>query len=303
MSAFSRILQSATCELFTAMRSRRAIAIIVLFCAASLLSVNAAISMLAGIERELASSLGLQPTDGAGVISTALWKSTAFQRMVRTGIDNALVFDDLLGRHPAELIHAWFSFLLTPMLVVLACSNRVADDLHSGAVRFMITRVTRLEWSLGKFFGQALLILIGLLLGALGADVVMSIRLSGSDALTILPTLLIWSCKAWVYSLAWLGVTLGVSHLTHSGAKATMFAVLALLVFSVVPHILDHYSRTPDGGLGLLAHFRVLFPNTFEDNLWRNAFVPVMTGSIWLIAQGFLYLLVGHVAFARRDAR
>lgn len=303
MNSFSRIVQSAACELFTAVRSRRAIAIIVLFCAASLLSVNMAISALAGIERELASALGLPTTEGAGVISTALWKSTSFQNMVRAGIDNSLVFDDLLGRHPAELIHAWFSFLLTPMLVVLACANRVADDLHSGAVRFMITRVTRLEWTLGKYVGQAVLILIGLILGALGAWIVMCIRLSGADALSVLPTLLLWSCKAWLYSLAWLGATLGVSHLTHSGAKATMFAVLALLVFTVVPHLMDHYSKTAEGGLGFFAHFRVLFPSTFEDNLWRNSLVPVATGAVWLMAQGFLYLFLGHMVFARRDAR
>ncbi|MBR4938333.1 MAG: hypothetical protein IKZ22_05620, partial [Kiritimatiellae bacterium] len=124
-----RILQVAGFEWFDAVRSRRAIVILVLYLAASLLSMNGAITVLGKMEDQLAEVLQLPSEDSRGVVSASLWKSKRFQKMVRSALGDSLVYDDICGRHPAELLYAWFAFFYVPLLTVLVSGNRVADEL------------------------------------------------------------------------------------------------------------------------------------------------------------------------------
>ena len=57
-----------------------------------------------------------------GVVSTTLWKSKPFKKIVRAVVQNDLVFKDIEGRHPIELVYAWYVFLCAPLLVVLVGS-------------------------------------------------------------------------------------------------------------------------------------------------------------------------------------
>ena len=160
-SAF-RIVQTALYECANAVRSRRAIVILALYLVSSVFCMTGTISLLGKMESELANVLQLPESERTGVISATLWKSKPFQRMVRKAVDNDLVYEDIRGRHPAELIYGWFAFLFAPLLAVLVASNRIADDLRSGAVRYAIVRVTRLEWTLGKYIGQVLMVAVSL---------------------------------------------------------------------------------------------------------------------------------------------
>lgn len=295
-----RIWQSAVCEWFSSIRSKRAISLTILFMVVSIASVYLSLSALAKMEDGLAEVLSLPKSEQTGVVSGSLWKSKSFQKIVRQTMPDSLVYDDICGKHPAELIYAFFSFLFVPMLVALVCSNRVSDDLHSGAVRYMITRVTRLEWTLGKYLGQALLLLPGLLLGAFGAWLVMIFKLSGVDSLTVLPAMFVWSLKVWMLSLSWLGIVMGVSHLTSSGAKATVFAVMTLVLMGAIPQVCKGLSVLLSIPLDRVS---LIFPSGHETDLWRASFVPVFTASVWLLMIGFTYLLLGYAFFERKDVR
>ena len=165
----------------------------------------------------------------------------------------------------------------------------------------MLLRVTRLEWTLGKYLGIALLMLVGLLIGAVAAWIVAAFRLSGADIPALLPAMIVWSFKAWFLSLAWLGLALGVSHLFKSGAKADAVAILLMIAFSVVPAILKGFGSAWLGGK-LLVLVR-LFPSSVDDALWRSSFMPVAASATWLVMLGLLYLSIGHAVFARRDVR
>jgi hypothetical protein len=146
-----RILETARFEWRCAVRSRRALTIVALYLAASLLSMNGAISALGKIETQIAEIMQLPADESRGVISTALWKSKRFQKIVRSALDDTLVYDDIAGRHPAELIYAWLAFFYVPLLTVLVSGNRAADEkLHpfppqnsprSGA--FLFWRITK----------------------------------------------------------------------------------------------------------------------------------------------------------------
>lgn len=283
-------------ELHGALRSRRALVVFVLYLAASLLSMNGAITVLGKVETQLAEILQLPADDSRGVVSQTLWKSKQFQRVVRSALNDSLVYDDICGKHPVELIYAWFTFFYVPLLTVLIAGNRAADELHSGSVRYMITRVTRFEWSLGKYLGLAVLLLAGMFLGAVAAWATAALRISGADIPSLFPSMLAWGGKAWIYSLSWLGLALGVSHLVRSGSKATALGVAALVLWSAAPSLIERYCAR----FAVLAY---LFPGVAEDGLWRAAPAAVTAASLWLLALGMLYLSIGMASFARRDAR
>jgi hypothetical protein len=300
---FRRVIQSAVFELFDAFRSRRAHVLVILYVVISALAMGGTITVLAKVEDQLAETLMIEKVEGkSGVVSATLWKSKPFQKIVRHTVEDTLVYDDICGRHPAELIHAWLVFLLVPMLTVLFSSNRVAGDVRSGSVRYMLTRVTRLEWSLGKYLGNALMILSGLLVGAVVAWAVAAWKLSGVDVAALLPAMVLWSFKAWFLALAWLGLALGISHFFQTPGKADGFAMLALFVFAVTPSLLRVLDDS-DGFAGSLVILRQLFPSAVEDGLWRASFLPVAASAAWLVSLGLLYLSAGYAYFARRDAR
>ena len=297
-----RTIRVALFELAAAVRTRRAIVLVALYLAASLLGMSGAITALGKMEDRLAEILQVEKVEGkSGVVSAALWKSKPFQQLVRSAVGDSLIYDDIMGKHPAELIYAWIVFLAVPLLTVLVATRRVAEEVKSGAAKYMLLRVTRLEWTLGKYLGIALLMLVGLLIGAVAAWIVAAFRLSGADIPALLPAMIVWSVKAWFLSLAWLGLALGVSHLFKSGAKADAVAILLMIAFSVVPAILNAFGSAWLGGK-LLVLVR-LFPSSVDDALWRSSFMPVAASAAWLVMLGLLYLSIGHAVFARRDVR
>ena len=260
-----RTIRVALFELAAAVRTRRAIVLVALYLAWSLLGMSAAITALGKMEDRLAEILQVEKVEGkSGVVSAALWKAKPFQQLVRSVVDDSLIYDDIVGKHPAELIYAWIVFL-------------------------------------GKYLGIALLMLVGLLIGAIAAWIVAAFRLSGADIPALLPAMIVWSVKAWFLSLAWLGLALGVSHLFKSGAKADAVAILLMIAFSVVPAILKDFGSAWLGGK-LLVLVR-LFPSSVDAALWRSSFLPVAASATWLVMLGLLYLSVGHAVFARRDVR
>ena len=169
MRSLWRIVQTALCEWENALRSRRALVLLLLYLAAAVLCMNGTISMLSKMESELVRVLRLPDSGQTGVVSETLWKSKSFRNMIAAGVDDRLVFEDISKRHPVELLYAWFAFFCAPILVVLVSGTRVAEDLRTGVARYMLVRTSRLEWSLGKYTGQALMIASALAVSA-GSD-------------------------------------------------------------------------------------------------------------------------------------
>ena len=298
--SLSRIFQTALAECVNAVHSRRAVVMLVLYLVSSVFCMTGTITILGRMETELANVLQLPESQRTGVISATLWKSKPFQRMVRNAVRNDRVYNDISGRHPAELIYAWFAFLCAPLLAVLVAGNRIADDLRSGAVRYAIVRVTRLEWTLGKFLGQTLMVAIALAASALGAWIVAAIRLSGVGSMELLPAMFDWGARAFIYALAWLGIAMGISHVTRSGNKATSLALVAIALLAAWPWLLKIFAAMT--GCPWLEHFDVLAPSAAKLSLWRRSAGPLLAGGCQLAALGLFYLMLGHAVFRRRDA-
>lgn len=300
MRSLFRIGQVMLAECAGAVRSRRALVILVLYLLSAVFCMTGTINILGKMENELSKMLMLPESEKTGVVSVTLWKSPAFQGMVRSGLRNDLVYNDIEGRHPAELIYAWFAFLCAPLLAVLVAGNRVSDDLKSGAVRYALVRVTRMEWTLGKYLGQVAMVALALASSALGAWLVAVCKLYGVGTFELLPAMFGWGLRAWLYALAWLGLALGVSHLTRSGSRATAIGLVALAIFTVWPGLLKLGARS--FGCPWLDHFDALVPSSALLSLWRQSVAPLFAGGVHLLVLGLTYLMFGHLVFARRDA-
>ena len=296
----ARIGRVAAMEWGLAVRSRRAMVMTLLFLAVAAGVMYLTITSFMAIEREVLGSLGL-PTDGApGSAMMALWKSKPFLRLVGRFSGWILVFDDIKGRHPVLLVYAIFLFQIVPLLTLLVSSSRVAEDIRSGAARYWLVRVTRTEWSLGKFLGEALMLASAMAVGALAAWGVVLVRLPLAHGVAMLPGILDWTVRAWVYAFAWLGLFLGLPHLVKSGGKATALCILALLGAAAWEPMLDNLAKNV-AGFGWASHLDVFVPGSSWTLLWRRSVSAVLEGVVRLASLAFFYLAFGAAVFRRRD--
>lgn len=300
MRTLYRIWQNALMEWTGAVRSRRALVLLALYLVFAVGCMYVTISILGKMEVELAKLLQLPASDQTGVVSATLWKSKPFQRMIHSAVSSELVYTDIVGRHPVVLMYGFFAFFFAPLLVMLVSGNRIADDLRSGAVRYSIVRSTRAEWTLGKYLGQALMIALALAISAVGAWVVAVCRLSGTDVWALLPSMLDWGLRAWIYSLAWIGIALGCSHCTRSGSWATVFGILLMVALASLSGILKWVGLELE--IPWIENFGILAPSSVEGYLWRRSFAPLAVAAFHLLSLGFAYLALGYAFFRRRDA-
>ena len=298
--SLSRIWQVTASECCGSARSRRVLVVMLLYVVAAVACMAVVTNMLGKIEAELVKLMQLPASDHTGLVSAALWKSQHFRWIVENFVRDRLVFQDIVGRHPVELIYAWFAIMFSPMLAVLAASNRVSDDLRSGSARYVIVRVARIEWTLGKYFGQAAIIAVALAASAFGAWATAACMLSGVGAWDLLPAMFEWSARAGVCSLAWLGLVLGVSHVFRSASVATTMCMVAIVLCSAWGPLL-HFGAYKTGAFWLL-NLDALVPGGPAAAMWRRGLAPLVSGSIHLMVLGFFYLMIGHAIFRRRDA-
>lgn len=299
MNAFSQLLQITRYEWFTAIRSRRAIVILLLYMLAAICTMNFAINTLQKMEQELVNLLQLPETEEVGVVSKTLWKSKPFQRIMKEVSRDTNVYNDLVGKHPVELIYAWLVFFYTPLLVVLVSANRISDDIGSGSIRYVAFRSSRLTWSFGKFLGQAGMIGAALLLSGFGAYAVAWVRLHGTS-FELLSHIFQWSLRAWIYSIPYLGLAMGLSHLTRSGSKATILGILSISGCFVISTI-AHFNQSSSGWKSIFVYLATLVPDTYRLLLWRSSAASLATGTVWMFSLALCYLFLGYLAFRKRD--
>jgi len=291
MSAFARTFGVARFACQTAFRSRRAIVTALLFAAvgAGLMYMN--VSLFASLERQLAELLSLPVTDETGAVTMTLWKSQKFVDIVSHIVGNSLVFNDIRGQHPIVLAFAGFVFAAVPMLTLIVTAPTAAGEVRSGSVRYLLLRVSRNEWTLGLFLGEAAVLLASMLLMALAAGAVTAWRLPGWSGAELLPALGAWSVRAWAYAFGWLGVCLGASLVAKTPGKATALAMLLMMAFSVLKYFVRRYAPALD----------FLLPQGCEMLLWRSSPAALLEGVVGVVAVAFLWCGLGAAVFARRD--
>ena len=115
-----------------------------------------------------------------------------------------------------------------------------------------------------------------------------------------LPAMFGWGFRAWLYALAWLGLALGISHLTRSGSRATAIDLVAVALFTAWPMFLKVWAKGLEWPW--LENFDAIVPSSVTLSLWRQSFTPLFTGGMHLLVLGLTYLMLGAAVFRRRDA-
>lgn len=299
-SSIARTWGVALAEWRSSIRNRRAMVMTLLFMAVAALVMYGTISLFSVLEREVVEALKLPITDNTGSVTMTLWKSKVFSRVIEHMTGGSLVFADIKGRHPILLAYAFFIFQVAPILTLLVSASRIADDLRSGAARYWLVRVTRTEWSLGKFIGEAMMLGVSMMAGGIVAWCVACCRLPISDGFSLLHGILDWTARAWMYAFAWLGLFCGVSHVAKSGGKATALSILAMMVIAAFPTLLNMFVPTNGAFSGFL-HLDTLVPGSAIAAMWRSSPAVLFQGCIHLATLAFLYLSFGSAVLRRRD--
>jgi hypothetical protein len=272
---------------------------LVLYLSMTLLSYNWIISLIHKMEMQIAKALSLPPATSPGVLANELWKSDSFRETAAHMIGNNQILDELFLVPPMALVYGFIAMTFIPLLIVLTSSGRISQELASGSARFALVRTTRVTWVLGKFVGQALELIVPLALSALGAFTLASLRLSNIDQMDILGAIVVYTWKAWVYGLAFIGLALGISQMTRSQHLATALSFVALITLGILAIVAGHYAE--DGAHSGWYVVKMLVPMGHKSDLWRTNPVRVLHGSVYVVGLAMAYLNLGYVWFSRRD--
>lgn len=287
-------------EWMDALRSRRALSVILLYLLIAVLSMNGFLSILQRLEAQLAELLQLPVPDRPGGMVHALWRSDRFRRMVAQAVQSNALAESLVGASPIALAYAGLTFFYAPLLIALIAPSRIADEIGTGAVRPMLLRTSRLRWSVGKLLGLGLMIALSLALGATGAWVLTCIRMPATDRLALLAPMLGWSMLAWVYGFAFLGLCSGLAHLTRSGVRATLASIVALALVGILYWVANRFAG--EGWRQFLEIVRLLTPQAHRAGLWGRTPSAVVPATATLLALGTAFHLCGYAIWRRRDA-
>jgi ABC-type transport system involved in multi-copper enzyme maturation permease subunit len=286
-------------ECVDAFRSRRAITLILIYLLVAVTACNVFVYFLHRIENKLVEATGLEPFSEAGGATRALWQSNHFRHMMAELVGDRTLAGQLLSIPPMAIFYGWVSFMFTPFLVMLISCPRIAEEVGSASVRFVLFRTTRGTWCCGKLAGQAVLLLFALLVGAAGAWIVGWVRMP-SFAPGLTASFIGWyALIAWVYASAYLGLALGVSQLSRSPVIATGIGLVAMTLLSTVAGLSSLWQ-----GPGWRRIFDVthgLTPGGNRMLLWHPDAAHLVPGLVILPALGLLYFSLGHAVFSRRD--
>jgi len=200
---------------------------------------------------------------------------------------------------PLALFYGWLSFAFTPVLVMLTASTRIAEEIATGSVRFVMFRASRSQWCLGKFAGQTVQIFGALLLSAAGAWVVGFFRMHSFEPLATAQFMLVFAVKAWIYALPFLGLALAISQLFSTPNLALAFGFISLVAMSVLSGVSKWLAG--DGWRRAWDIVNALTPGGHRQNLWWSDAEHLLPATVFLLALGAAYLLAGYARFSRRD--
>jgi len=286
-------------ELADSIRSRRVWVFLLLYLAGSVAATILFLNLLQKMEAQLAETLRLDPAGDPGAVTAALWESTAFRGMMARLIGDRQLAESLLAIPPLALFWGWLCLTFGPLLVTLTASVRIAEEVWTGSVRFVLFRTSRLAWVAGKFGGQALQLLLAFAVSAVGAWGVGAIRMDSFAAGPTALALTLFALKAWVYGLAYLGLATAVSQMFASPNVASALSFGLLIAVGMI-HGAATFVRAP-AWRPVLELLDTLTPAGHRLDLWRPEAAHLIPALVYLGVLAAGYVLAGHLVFRRRD--
>jgi ABC-type transport system involved in multi-copper enzyme maturation permease subunit len=301
MNRFGQVALIGAFDFVDSIRSRKAIALLVLFFAASLGSTYLFIKLLNAIEQSLAKALAVASTERPGAMTASLFESEQFRDVMGRLVGDRELAGVIMAIPPLALFYGALVLALVPVLVVLSSSDAIAQDVASGSIRYSLLRVDRLSFVLGKLLGQFSLLCAGMLVGAVASYVMGAILLAHFEPVLTGYWMLRLGGRALLYGFAYLGIALGVSQLTRSAGLARALGITVWIGLAILGAVLD--SRVVVAAAPSLAPaLRQILPSAHRLDLFRPDLLERAPAYVMLLALGFMYFGLAHLRFARRDA-
>ncbi len=204
--------------------------------------------------------------------------------------DQELALQLLVDRSPILSIYMLLSAAIMPLFVVFTANNQLSSDTSSGAFRFVLTRVSRTELFVSRFFSAYLLVASCILLTTCWALVVAYLNEEQS-----LSTLLVFAAETCVlllfYGMPFVAFMSLISALTRSAIGCLFLAIMAYSLMVILAFWLK----------ADFSYAAYLVPGSIRPYLYDVSISNILTAIIALFAYTAVYFIGGWQLFCRRD--
>jgi hypothetical protein len=293
------VLLVARFEVHRAVRTWRALAMLVLYAVASAGAAWVFVELVGALENNLASQLGVARTETPGAMLNELVTSSLWRDVLEALTGSPHLVDALIPVPPLALLNLWFGFLVVPFFAASASAECIALDVQSRAIRFEAQRTGRLELVAGRFVGQLVLTTLAALVSVGVVFAVGCSRMIVADPLALLGWLLWYVPRTLAFGVPFVGLGVAASQLTSSPAWARVMAVGGVAGTWVALGLAQYGEHRP-GWATLSDVVLQLLPQGWLRGLWEP-------GAGWLLpavaccALGGAALAVGFLRFQSRD--
>jgi ABC-2 family transporter protein len=288
-------------ELAESLGSRRVLIFALLFVGGAVAGTLAFVSALEVVEAGVAKSLAVSSSGKPGAMTQELMRSPEFLRMLRRLVRDTALARELASMPPLSLFYGWLGLTFMPVLVMLTAAESVSSELARGSLRFSLVRTERYAFSAGKLVGQTLLMLAGVLTGAAAVWLTGYFTLSSFEAGRTAYWLVVLSLRVGVYAFTYVGVAVGLSHLTGSVPLSRALGLGSLMLFGIAHGVLRWNAFAQKNAAGLTEALLVTVPQSHVLSLWQPELVERLPAMVVLTALGIGYFSLGYAYRARRD--
>lgn len=260
------------------------------------------VDVLESLEASLAQALMVSGAAKPGAISAELMRSPEFQRTLARLIRDERLARELVTLPPLSLFYGWLGLTFMPVIVMLTSAETISSELASGSARFSLLRTSRLCFSVGKLVGQMLLVATSIACGAAAVWVTGYLSLSSFEAGRSGLWLSLLSLRIGMYAFAYVGLAVGLSHLTRSVPISRALGLSSLLLLGVAFGVGNHADVVREHAPELADALLGLVPRSHMLGLWQPDLADRLPASLMLVALGVVYFALGYVYRARRDA-
>lgn len=289
-------------EFFDALRSRRVLIMLLLFIGGAIAGTLMFVEVLETFEVTLAKALAVAEPGKAGAMTTQLMRSPELVHMLARFLDDETLAKELVDLPPLALFYGWLGLMFLPALIMLTSAEAISGELTNGSLRFSLVRTARLSFSLGKLTGQTLLMLLGVCTGALAVWLTGYFSLASFDAQGTALWLSLLSMRIAVFAFAYVGLAVGLSHLTRRVPLSRALALGSLMLFAVLYGVGKNSETVREHAGEAIDTLLMLLPRSHMLALWQPSLIERLPALVMLVALGLVYFSLGYLYRARRDA-
>jgi ABC-type transport system involved in multi-copper enzyme maturation permease subunit len=283
-------------------RSARVVVLLLLFAMFSLLALLIVGSIANALDRQVQAQLA------AGV------DPATAQQMLEQGRQGVLGFFfskdpsalEALSHIPLVVLIVFrITLFFLPLYIALMGFDQLSGEIGPRSIRYLLVRAPRSAIVLGKFLGQAA-VLLGLVL-LIDFAILFYARLTHPDfpaALAALTLAKLW-IAAIVFSLAYLGITTFCSALFRTPAVSLVFNIVLLFTFWLLESIgasVDVLSSaTPDASPSPYSYLRYVSPSHYSTGLLHPSFGHYAPSALAFAGFALVFLAAAYAVMRERD--